>query len=248
MQEPIETNECPRCANEHTTDTKYCGNCGFSFASPTAVAPLGDLRSHRALTAHRPKTLPSRPSGLELSAVDCPRCNHTTEPGAIFCFNCGLPFDRATGSRQSPPIGAIPAYIGVRPSGFWIRFVAFIIDSIITTAAVSVLTSMFTDVSPSDYMQGLDSSDGADFINWAFNLGYAPILLGIWATTVGKRSVNMYVLKLDGSPVGFWRALGREMAKVISAVPLFAGFWMVALRSDKRSLHDIISGTVVVQR
>jgi uncharacterized RDD family membrane protein YckC len=186
--------------------------------------------------------MPGSPhSGFGPSATECPLCHHINEPGAAFCFSCGLPFDGATGFHQS-------ATVGMQPGGFWIRFVAFIIDGIVTTAAVSVLTSVFTDISPADYMQGLDGSVGADFINWVFNLGYAPVLLGIWATTVGKRPFNMYVLKLDGTPVGFWRALGRELVKIVSAIPLFAGFWMVAFRSDKRSLHDIIAGTVVVQR
>jgi uncharacterized RDD family membrane protein YckC len=273
MEESTRTNKCPRCTHENTAGINYCGscglhidgicptcstqnassvdfcgNCGFDFSSPVLSTSLPDLRSHHASTAQRRQTLRSRLSRLEPLAIDCPRCNHITEPGAAFCFNCGLPLDGTTGFRQSPSIGVVPAYVGMRPGGFLIRFVALIIDSLITTAAVSVLTSLFTDVSPSDYMQGLDSSDGADFINWAFNFGYAPVLLGIWATTVGKRPFNMYVLKLDGTPVGFWRALGRETAKIISAIPLFAGFWMVAFRPDKRSLHDLISGTVVVHR
>ena len=274
MQEPTGTTPCPRCAHENTADTNYCGNCGlhidglcptcatqnahsthfcgncgFDFATPAAAAAsTGDLRSQPASAPPRGQTPGAIPPGFGPSAIDCPRCHHINEPGAVFCFNCGLPFDGATGFRRSAPIGAIPAYVSAQPGGFWIRLVALFVDNIVTAAAISILIAIFTDVSPGAYMQNMDSSNGAEFISWVFNLGYAPVLLGIWATTIGKRAFNMYVLKLDGTPVGFWRALGREFAKILSAIPLFAGFWMVAFREDKRALHDILAGTVVVQR
>ena len=89
---------------------------------------------------------------------------------------------------------------------------------------------------------------GAEFINWSISILYAPILLAIWATTVGKRALGMYVVRTDGSRIGFWRALGRELAKLLSFITLGAGFWMVAFREDKRGLHDLIADTVVVRR
>ena len=279
MQGPTESNPCPRCAQENTADTNFCGNCGlhidgtcplcltnnvnsthfcgncgYDFAPPITQAtphpsstPAAyDLRSQQTSFSAGALAQPQ----YQAPAIDCPRCHHINEPGAVFCFNCGLPFDRATGFRQGNPTGSIRAYIGAAPGGFWVRFAAFLIDGIVTTAAVSILITIFTDISPADYMSsetGLTHT-GADFINWTFNLAYAPMLLRIWSTTVGKRAFNMYVVKLDGSPIGFWRALGREVAKVISAIPLFAGFWLVAFRDDKRALHDLIAGTAVIQR
>lgn len=286
MQEPTETNACPRCAHENAADTKYCGNCGLhidglcptcgtqnpnsthfcgncgfdfvgpagpeSIAPPTpSASPTYDIRSQHTSAGTGAPSQSSVPPQLQPSSVDCPRCHHTNEPGAAFCYNCGLPFDGSTGFRQGNHVGSIPAYVGAQPGGFWIRLVASIIDGIVTTAAVSMLLLIFTDISPTTYYsydETAVTNATAEFINWAFNIGYAPILLGIWSTTVGKRAFNMYVLKLDGTPVGFWRAFGREVAKIISAIPLLAGFWMVAFRDDKRALHDLIAGTVVVQR
>ncbi|MDA0799477.1 MAG: RDD family protein, partial [Chloroflexi bacterium] len=114
--------------------------------------------------------------------------------------------------------------------------------NILTSGAVLFLISVI-----GYFSVPLVTSFAAGLIYWA-SLLYAPVLLGIWSTTVGKRALNMYVLKLDGSPVGFWRALGREVAKGLMAIPFGLTFWFVAFREDKRGLHDLIAGTVVVQR
>jgi uncharacterized RDD family membrane protein YckC len=129
------------------------------------------------------------------------------------------------------------------------RFVALIIDGVVTTALTSVLIALFTDSTPHDYFFGTSNSvEGVDLLGFGIEFFYAPTLIAIWATTVGKRAFSAYVVRPDGSPVGFWRALGREFAKILSALILFIGFIMVGFRSDKRALHDLIADTVVVVR
>jgi uncharacterized RDD family membrane protein YckC len=240
---------CPTCGTQNAHSTHFCGNCGHDFASPAPPSPSGDLRSQQAPMGNSAPFQGTIPPQFQPAAIDCPRCHHTNEPGAAYCYNCGLPFDDTTGFRQANAVGSIPAYVGARPGGFWVRVIASIIDGIVTTALISLLILIFTDISPADYFATADFTEPtADFINWTISLAYAPVLLGIWATTVGKRAFNMYVLKLDGTPVGFWRALGREIAKGVTAVPFGLTFWFVAFRPDKRGLHDLIAGTVVVQR
>ena len=70
----------------------------------------------------------------------------------------------------------------------------------------------------------------------------------MWATTIGKRAVGLYVLRPDGSKLGPGRAFARYWAPILSALILFIGFLMVAFREDKRALHDLICDTVVVKR
>ena len=122
------------------------------------------------------------------------------------------------------------------------------IDSIILVAALSVLVLALTDVSPNDYFTDRDTSGTGDLISLILNALYAPLLIAIWATTVGKRAFSMYVVRPDGSRVGFGRAFGRELAKALSAALLLIGFLMIAVREDKRGLHDLIADTVVVMR
>ena len=122
MQENSRTKACPRCAHENDADTLYCGNCGlpldglcpncgtqnehsthycvscghdFATAAPAPQnrSAVGDLRSVQApLQQSGPL-----PSLGETRGIECPRCHRMNEPGAVFCFNCGLPFDSASG-------------------------------------------------------------------------------------------------------------------------------------------------------
>ncbi|MEA1918610.1 MAG: RDD family protein, partial [Campylobacterota bacterium] len=40
----------------------------------------------------------------------------------------------------------------------------------------------------------------------------------------------------------------RYIGYIVSIIPLMIGFFMVAFRSDKRALHDLLAGTVVIYR
>ena len=59
--------------------------------------------------------------------------------------------------------------------------------------------------------------------------------------------LGMRIVRSDGRRVGIGRALGRELATVLSLILLLAGYLMVAFRNDKRALHDLIADTVVIR-
>ena len=88
-----------------------------------------------------------------------------------------------------------------------------------------------------------DTNDAPDFL---ISLLYYSLGVAIWSTTVGKRALGLYVLRTDGSKVGFLRAVGRWLSYILSALILFIGFFMIGLRQDKRGLHDLICDTMVV--
>ncbi len=88
----------------------------------------------------------------------------------------------------------------------------------------------------------------ADFVNILFSFLYSPVLIGLWSTTVGKRALNLYVVRSDGGRCGFWRALVRTFASILSAILLGIGYLMIAFREDKRGLHDLMAGTAVIRR
>ena len=46
----------------------------------------------------------------------------------------------------------------------------------------------------------------------------------------------------------FWQALGRSLAKILSALTLFIGYIMAAFTKRKQALHDKIASTLVVKR
>ena len=60
--------------------------------------------------------------------------------------------------------------------------------------------------------------------------------------TVGKIALGIQVTDLAGDRLSFGRALGRNLAKLISAIIL------AAFTERKQALHDMIAGALVVKR
>ncbi len=227
---------CPNCGTQNTPDSHYCDNCGHELAlRPDAEPAAGQAAVGVAPVAAAGAGTP----------IHCPRCQQVNEPGSSFCFNCGLPFEGDLG--RAPTWAGPGALAGAEPVGFWVRFVALIIDGMILSAVFSVGFVTIATQSLTDFWATEELSLG-DYLSYALSLTYATVLVGIWATTVGKKVFNASIVQVDGSRVGFGRALGREAAKVISGLILGIGFLMVAFRADKRGLHDLIAGTVVVKR
>lgn len=135
-----------------------------------------------------------------------------------------------------------------RPGGFWVRFLAYFIDAIILTVLFVVLWPIISGESISEYWSASEELTGGDLFSLALNLVYYTGTVAIWATTIGKRPFGLYVVRTDGSKVGVGRALARYLAYIPSALILGVGFFMIALRQDKRGLHDLICDTVVIRR
>ncbi len=123
------------------------------------------------------------------------------------------------------------------PAGFWIRFVASIVDSFIVLA-ISIPLAILSFV--------VDSSISTmfDLLQFAISLLYAPVLLSLYGTTPGKKLFNIYILDETGTrPLNFGRAFVREISKILSGLIFMIGYIMAAFRADKRALHDLIAGT-----
>ena len=64
--------------------------------------------------------------------------------------------------------------------------------------------------------------------------------------TVGKQAMRIRVTDLEGRRIGLGRAVWRNVAKPFSAF-LLLGFILALLTPRKQTLHDLVSGTVVVK-
>ena len=66
--------------------------------------------------------------------------------------------------------------------------------------------------------------------------------------SLGKGLVGIAVMKKDGSgPISFPRALLRSIGYYISAVLFMCGFFLAFIDNQRRSLHDRLGGSIVVQ-
>jgi uncharacterized RDD family membrane protein YckC len=77
-------------------------------------------------------------------------------------------------------------------------------------------------------------------------LFYFTYLTAGGAQTIGKRSVGIRVVGTNGEHVGMVRSFWRSCCYLLSAFPLFFGFFL-AFVIRGRSLHDLLAGTAVVK-
>ena len=226
---------CTSCGHDNESDADYCNRCGERLSGEANEASPG-----------------SASSGPTSGTVVCPRCLHGNESGAEFCYHCGLPLEGDAARAAPRPIRAFE--LGA-PSGFGRRTIAFIIDNVVLTFLGLAIYVLFGE-SAAEYFSfyfswSLESDRSfvfADFVNLVVSLLYAPVMISVWGTTIGKRSMNLDVVKSDGGRCGFWQALGRTLASVLSLLLLGVGYLMVAFREDKRALHDLMASTVVIKR
>lgn len=132
--------------------------------------------------------------------------------------------------------------------GFWVRFVAYLIDSFVLFLIQGVSNFLFFG---SMFIQA-DEMDGGEYLLYfAVNL-----LLGIAyfagmessknMATLGKMALDLRVVKENGDQLSFLNAVGRYFAKILSAVILLLGYIMAAFDDKKQALHDKLAHTLVI--
>jgi uncharacterized RDD family membrane protein YckC len=213
----------------------------------------------------------------------CSKCGASVADGIAFCSACGQPMvGFSVGQAAVPPASAVPAAPGgtvyappaqagwqapaARPvayAGFWLRFVAFIIDSLLLYFVGMILFLPFaasTGMGMRGMMTGRPPDAQALFpmihamlrltllrtvLNWLY---YSLLESSAWQGTLGKKALGLEVTDLDGNRISFGRATGRFFAKIISTIILFIGYIMAGFTEKKQALHDILAGTLVIRK
>ena len=148
---------------------------------------------------------------------------------------------------------------GAPPAGFWIRFVAYMIDALIVTAVSVLLIGIVVGaVIVTDETLDLEKPGG--FVLGAVFLAIAALIVINWlyealmtssprGATLGKMALGLRIVRFDGTQLSFGRATARHFAKAIAtpAVPLLIGYLMAAFTNRKRALHDILADTLVIK-
>jgi len=131
-----------------------------------------------------------------------------------------------------------------RYAGFWLRFVAAVLDGIVLWAVSELSLNLIRK------SQGIDPSsfswvDGVEvLVGWA----YFIILTKVFGQTLGKMIVGIRVIRRKGGENSWGNIILREtIGKFLSAVLLLIGYLMAAFDGKKRALHDRIAGTYVVK-
>ncbi len=214
----------------------------------------------------------------------CSKCGGVMADGAAFCSNCGQAFAVAAAVARAPMmsspvaapiaggVAAVPAYAGyaavprVVYAGFWVRFLAFLIDNavigigfvliLIPLIFLTGLGGFIGEIHPNEDMNdvGIFMLFGLLFLaatvslllTWLY---HALMESSEWQATLGKKVLGLVVTDMAGRRVSFGRATGRHFAKIITnMVPAFIGYIMAGFTERKQAMHDMIAGCLVLRR
>lgn len=136
--------------------------------------------------------------------------------------------------------------------GFWLRFVAYVIDAVIMNivggvigAFVGIGVGAMGAMGASESAM-LGSTIGAGVLSLVLNWLYSSWLESSeWQATVGKKALGLVVTDDKGRRISFGRATGRYFAKILSSLILLFGFFMIGWTQRKQGLHDFICSTLV---
>jgi uncharacterized RDD family membrane protein YckC/DNA-directed RNA polymerase subunit RPC12/RpoP len=198
-------------------------------------------------------------------------------PQTYYCSECGRPAAPEElarfGDRLVCP-NCKNAYAqklreGVAPSGavqyggFWMRFVAYLIDGIIVGIPMGILAmvlvggSMFSmmrlgpNAPPEEALAAMipmfSSMAVLSMAGMVVYCTYETFFLVKFGATPGKMAMGLKVIRPDGSGIQIGRAIGRHFSKVVSGMILYIGYIMIGFDAEKRGLHDMICDTRVIK-
>jgi uncharacterized RDD family membrane protein YckC len=64
--------------------------------------------------------------------------------------------------------------------------------------------------------------------------------------TIGQKVVGIKIVKNNGEKIGYGAAIGRNLMSIISSIFLKIGYIIAATRKDRKTLHDLVAGTIVI--
>jgi uncharacterized RDD family membrane protein YckC len=187
--------------------------------------------------------------------------------GDTLVWNEGMPAWQPLGvvrgwPNASPSVSSPPAAGHVRYAGFWIRFVARLIDGVLLGVVNAIIRI------PLVVMLGVGFGDGRVFARGGSGLVFLPAVMGLLGIsviisialavvyevyfvstrggTIGKLVLGLKIVRADGSPMTAGLALGRYFAQWLSGAILLIGYIMAGFDAEKRALHDHICQTRVI--
>jgi uncharacterized RDD family membrane protein YckC len=187
----------------------------------------------------------------------CSKCGATIAEGATSCAVCGQPTAPGATGGSSPAVtgGMVGTPPPVAYAGFWLRFVALIIDMVILCIVLGIpfgivmgaLGLSVVGRSPEEIAaSGFGAIALLELIGlmgqWLY---FALMESSSWQATLGKKALGLTVTDLAGQRISFGRASGRYFAKIISSLILLIWYIMAGFTAKKQALHDMIAGCLV---
>ena len=213
-----------------------------------------------------PELIGQAPSGTAATGIRsaCPGCGQSIHAGTELCPKCGTRIPGLAESARDMGGRCLVDASGRRHlyAGFWPRFGGAIVDSVILVGPMLGLSYGLSI--PAGALIGYVASvlgPGSDAVAvvvvfWLICVPVSSFLLkwiyfagmesSRYQGTIGKRSVGIRVVDVQGRRITFLRATGRYAAKWLSTLILMIGWIMAGFTERKQALHDFVADTLVV--
>jgi uncharacterized RDD family membrane protein YckC len=140
------------------------------------------------------------------------------------------------------------------------RFLAYILDALIVTAVLIVLGIALSILlvgvaatggrgNPATVGVGVLGGFAFILVLLVVTFGYFPYFWAKSGQTPGMRPFNLYIVRdSDGGKISGAQAFVRLLGMWVSAAVFYLGYVWIFIDARRRGWHDLIAGTVVIER
>jgi uncharacterized RDD family membrane protein YckC len=122
-------------------------------------------------------------------------------------------------------------------AGFWVRFAAYLIDTILVSIVEVIVFVILHKAVALAYVINL-------VIVWGY---FIALEGGPTGQTLGMKALGIRVLDFgQGGSIGYGRAFLRQLVKIISAAVIFLGYLWMLWDREKQTWQDKAANSVVV--
>ena len=186
----------------------------------------------------------SRPVSCSQCGAEVPASQMVNIGSAQLCPSCQAARARmmATGWGAGPVEYANP----------FLRLGAFILDSLIADAILLIVAFVVLSVAKAFFSDNKSVLAGAVLFVFVFalwwGLNYFVTRIANEGQTPAMKWMKIRITGIDGGNISWWRALGRFIViGLVNTFTLNLGHLVALFDKQKRSLHDIICGTIVIK-
>ena len=132
-------------------------------------------------------------------------------------------------------------------AGFDQRWMASALDWFMVSLIViffGVIALLFTSDKSTQFIMALSVLGVIPIVNFIYHV---VMEASPKQGTYGKQILKIKVTDLHGERIGLAQSLGRNLAKILSALTLFLGYLYSFFNSRQQCLHDVVAGTLVVK-
>ena len=140
----------------------------------------------------------------------------------------------------------------LRPAALWRLAAAALADALLGVVAW-IIASMWLVIAvltvwrqPLELVDDLVLALGVLLLGVVLHVAYHTVMVGGCGQTLGKMLMGVAVVRSDGAPAGYGRALLRCLGGGLCALTLGLGRLPMLFTRERRALSDFVAGTRVV--